>query len=87
MVLLLRIIPHSTPKIQSVVTGQAPITLEWKNTLRKKYNKTVHIITHTYIQPLKQETRVTSAYTYTRYIGVHCQCCNRGDRMQREEKN
>ena len=35
---------HLTRTIKSVVTGQAQVSLEWKNTLRKKRNKTKSIL-------------------------------------------
>ena len=44
---------NSSPKLQYVVTGQAPITLEWKNASEKKQQKTVpvHIVAEAHPTP------------------------------------
>ena len=39
----------STHIIKSVVTGQAPVTLEWKNTPGENTNKPKVVLVHAYI--------------------------------------
>ena len=54
--------------VQSVVTGQAPITLEWKITSGRKKQKKKGNNTITKTNRIPQKKKVKSAYVRIRYI-------------------